>query len=281
VSSTISVNFYSDFPLLGFIDLNKDGYPDLLYQWTGGSYQQVDFYNGGTTRASYQATSGRSADPILPLAGANQGNDTVLSYISYTLPSGVENLTLEPGAGAINGTGNSLDNVIIGNESNNVITGGPGVDTLTGGAGADTFVFATGDTGAVAGKRDAITDFTPGTDQIDLTGWDADTATAGTQAFRFLGSAAFDGSPAALHTVYDSVHNVTILEGDTNGDKVADFGIELAGNLTLTTADFTNGSLHHLVSAMAGFGTSTPGSSAPLTVSDLSHPHPTLGAPSA
>jgi serralysin len=155
----------------------------------------------------------------------------------------VENLTLTTGAGNINATGNNLNNVIIGNDGNNILTGGGGIDTLTGGAGADIFVFADGDTGSTAGHRDTITDFLPGTDQIDLTGIDADTTVAGHDAFRFLGTAAFDGTPGALHTIYDAVHNVTVLEGDTNGDKVADFGIELVGNLTLSQSDFTAGSL--------------------------------------
>jgi Ca2+-binding RTX toxin-like protein len=162
----------------------------------------------------------------------------------------LENLTLT-GTGNLNGTGNSAGNVIIGNSGNNILTGGQGVDTLTGGGGADIFVFATGDSGATAGSRDLITDFTPGTDKIDLTGWDADSNTSGMQAFHFLGTSAFDGTAGALHTSYDAAHNVTILEGDTNGDKVADFGIELTGNLTLTTADFTNGSLQLPVIATA------------------------------
>ena len=44
--------------------------------------------------------------------------------------------------------------------------------------GRGQFVFARG-TSAAAGKRDLITDFMPGTDQIDLTGMDADTGTRG------------------------------------------------------------------------------------------------------
>ena len=78
-----------------------------------------------------------------------------------------------------------------------------------------------GDSGAVISKRDLITDFTPGIDHINLTGIDANTAVAGQDAFRWLGSAAFDGQAGGLHTVYDAAHSVTILEGDTNGDKIA------------------------------------------------------------
>ena len=41
---------------------------------------------------------------------------------------GVENLTLT-GTSAINGTGNELDNVLIGNSAANILTGGAGNDT--------------------------------------------------------------------------------------------------------------------------------------------------------
>ena len=166
----------------------------------------------------------------------------MLASIDYTLTSGVENLTLT-GSANLSGTGNALDNVITGNSGNNVLTGGAGVDTLTGNGGADIFAFAGGDTGASSGQRDLISDFTVGTDKIDLTGIDADSTAAGQNAFRFLGNSAFDGTAGALHTTYDAANNVTILEGDINGDHVADFGIELAGNLTLTADDFTAGSL--------------------------------------
>jgi serralysin len=44
-------------------------------------------------------------------------NDTVYASISFTLPTRLENLSLVTNAGAINGTGNELDNVIHGNES--------------------------------------------------------------------------------------------------------------------------------------------------------------------
>jgi Calx-beta domain/RTX calcium-binding nonapeptide repeat (4 copies) len=62
--------------------------------------------------------------------------DTLQSRISRTLPVGVENLTLI-GNRAINGTGNELNNRIIGNNANNLLSGLPGSDRLFGLAGND------------------------------------------------------------------------------------------------------------------------------------------------
>ncbi|MEK7816307.1 MAG: putative Ig domain-containing protein, partial [Pseudomonadota bacterium] len=75
---------------------------------------------------------------------ANEGADTVQSSVIYTLTNNVENLTLT-GTDNINGTGNTLNNVIVGNSGANVIDGGAGNDTLTGGSGDDTYVFNLGD----------------------------------------------------------------------------------------------------------------------------------------
>lgn len=75
---------------------------------------------------------------------ANEGVDRVQSSISYTLGNNVENLTLT-GTGAINGTGNVLDNVLIGNSGNNTLSGGAGNDRLDGGSGTDTLAGGTGD----------------------------------------------------------------------------------------------------------------------------------------
>lgn len=70
---------------------------------------------------------------------AVEGSDTVISGIDYALGANVENLTLS-GIGDRHGTGNELDNVIVGNAGNNVLDGGSGADTLAGGAGDDNFI---------------------------------------------------------------------------------------------------------------------------------------------
>jgi Ca2+-binding RTX toxin-like protein len=73
-----------------------------------------------------------NGDVVVELEG--QGVDTVQSAVSYTLGANVENLTLT-GSAAINGTGNALDNSLIGNSAANVLTGGAGNDTYVVGAG--------------------------------------------------------------------------------------------------------------------------------------------------
>lgn len=74
--------------------------------------------------------------------GGNAGNDSVESYVSFSLSSNVENLTLV-GPSATNGTGNSLSNTLIGNSLNNLLDGGAGVDVLIGGVGDDIYVVNT------------------------------------------------------------------------------------------------------------------------------------------
>ena len=70
---------------------------------------------------------------------ASAGTDLVLSAITLTLGSNLENLTLT-GTAAISATGNALDNVLRGNAAANVLDGAAGSDTMIGGAGNDTYV---------------------------------------------------------------------------------------------------------------------------------------------
>jgi Ca2+-binding RTX toxin-like protein len=90
---------------------------------------------------------------------ASEGTDTVQSGVTYSLGANVENLTLT-GSASIDGTGNTLDNVLTGNSGSNVLNGGAGTDTLTGGGGADTMVGGAGDDTFVYARGD-------GSDSID------------------------------------------------------------------------------------------------------------------
>ncbi|AUY36267.1 retention module-containing protein [Pseudomonas soli] len=84
--------------------------------------------------------------------------------------SGIENLigsdyndTLTGNDGDNLLNGGAGNDVLKGGAGNDILIGGPGNDTLTGGSGNDSFVWQKGDTG-----HDTVTDFTPGSDHLDL-----------------------------------------------------------------------------------------------------------------
>ncbi len=103
---------------------------DLIDGGTG-----ADSMSGGTGDDTYVVDN--AGDRVSELSA--QGNDHVLSSVSFTLGSNIERLTLT-GTAAINGTGNTAANVITGNAANNILDGRSGADILTGGLGDDTYV---------------------------------------------------------------------------------------------------------------------------------------------
>jgi Ca2+-binding RTX toxin-like protein len=189
---------------------------DVLDGGTGG-----DLMQGGQGDDIYYVDS--YSDKIYE--AANYGIDTVRSKIAYVLDENIENLELAASATNAYATGNALNNVIHGNATNNVITGGAGFDTMFGGAGADTFKFAAvGEAAPLgAGYTDYIPDFNEAEgDKIDLSAIDANLFVAGDQAFNPIGvNVAFTGAAGQLR------FNYGFLEGDVNGDAVADFQIDL------------------------------------------------------
>ena len=93
----------------------------------------TDALRGGAGGDSYFLNDS-AADAVIENPG--EGTDTVVSQASCTLAANVENLTLT-GVADSNGTGNELNNVIIGNSGNNSLAGGAGNDILLGGTGND------------------------------------------------------------------------------------------------------------------------------------------------
>jgi Ca2+-binding RTX toxin-like protein len=93
-----------------------------------------DVMTGGAGNDTYVVA--QATDTTVELADG--GIDSVQSGISWTLAANVENLTLT-GTAAVNGTGNTLANVLTGNAGANVLNGGVGADAMRGGAGNDTY----------------------------------------------------------------------------------------------------------------------------------------------
>ncbi len=118
----------------------------------------VDTLVGGAGNDTYVVDT--TTDTITELAGG--GNDTVQSSVTLTLLPQLENLTLT-GAAAINGTGNTVVNILIGNSANNTLTGLGGNDSLNGLDGVDTLVGGIGnDTYVVDTTTDILTELAGG-----------------------------------------------------------------------------------------------------------------------
>jgi Ca2+-binding RTX toxin-like protein len=112
----------------------------------------VDLLSGGAGDDTYHVSS--KSDRVNETVG--QGTDHVFASSSFTLPSNVENLTLEEGGNYTAG-GNSLDNHLVGNSDNNILAGGIGADILEGGLGNDIYVLSDlFDTIIDTGGRDTV-----------------------------------------------------------------------------------------------------------------------------
>jgi Ca2+-binding RTX toxin-like protein len=136
-----------------------------------GGHDTLDGGNGADTMAG-----GEGNDTyVVNVAGdevaeaPDQGTDMVLSAITYQLPVNVENLMLT-GLSNVNGTGNDLDNTLIGNDGVNKLNGGVGADTLDGGAGSDTLLGASRNDTLVYDASDAVVDGGTGTDRLRIDG---------------------------------------------------------------------------------------------------------------
>jgi Ca2+-binding RTX toxin-like protein len=160
----------------------------------------------------------------------SQGDNTIIGNGAVNLLNGFNGNDTIDGAGG--------HDLLDGGAGNDQLHGGSAMDQLTGGAGTDSFIFVTTtESPSTVAGRDLITDFSHAHgDKINLSLIDANTVAAGDQAFTYLGTGAFTGVAGQLHTWYDA--GKTIVSGDTNGDKLADFAIALTGILSPVTGDF-------------------------------------------
>ncbi|WP_436835125.1 putative Ig domain-containing protein [Acinetobacter pittii] len=190
---------------------------DILYGQAGN-----DTLNGGTGNDTMYGGKGddtyivdSTADVISE--SVNEGTDTVQSSVTYTLVNNVENLTLT-GTTAINGTGNALNNVIVGNSAINTLNGGAGDDYLNGGTGADKLLGGTGnDSYVIDNTGDIVTENTgEGIDTV----LSSITYTLGNnlENLTLTGSTAINGTGNALNNVLVGNSAINTLTGGAGDD---------------------------------------------------------------
>ena len=92
-------------------------------------------------------------------------------------------------------------------------------------------MFTSLDDSAPGPLRDVIGDFERGVDSIDLTGIDAVAATNRIDAFDFIRAEAFSGVAGQLRRAGG------LIEGDVDGDGIADFQIELDPQQVIESVD--------------------------------------------
>ena len=205
-----------------------------------------DTLNGGTDADSMVGGLGNDTyvvdsllDKVTEAANAfaGGGDDLVQSTVNFSLGANIENLTLI-GAGNINGTGNALNNIMIGNNGNNIINGGAGNDNLSGGNGSDTLIGGLGNdtlTGGAGTNRldgsagDDLYNISSATDIITDTGGGIDRVSTSVQLLGDLsaGIENLDLNTGVITGRGNALNN--IING--NGANNVLFG--LAGNDTL------------------------------------------------
>lgn len=115
--------------LVGIENLTGSAFDDTLIGNAGANVLDggggADSLAGGAGNDTYVVDD--EGDLVAENAGS--GDDTVRSSLAaYTLAANVENLVLA--AGAVDGTGNALDNKLTGNSGDNTLDGGLGSDTV-------------------------------------------------------------------------------------------------------------------------------------------------------
>jgi len=159
------------------------------------------------------------------------GNDTIDGGDDGDIVLGGDGLdTVYGGAGDDQVSGDANEDIVDGGAGNDLVRGGGDSDTLTGGSGEDTFYYGSTDDSHYI--PDQITDFLSvsgtGGDKFDFSAIDADTATAGDQAF------AYSTNVAAAHSIWygnvvdngDGTYEVTVY-GDVNGDTNPELTIQV------------------------------------------------------
>ncbi|SBW03904.1 Peptidase M10 serralysin (fragment) [uncultured delta proteobacterium] len=187
-----------------------------------------DILNGGSGADTMRGGAGddiyyvdNAGDVVEELA--NEGTDTVIASIDYTLGANLENLTLT--GTAQKGTGNDLANILIGNAEDNILNGGAGDDLLEGGDGNDTLIGGMGNDTLRGGNGNDTLNGGSGNDILD--GGDGnDTLNGGSGADTMRGGAGDD-----IYYVDDAGDVVEELANEGTDTVIASIDYTLGANL--------------------------------------------------
>jgi Ca2+-binding RTX toxin-like protein len=209
---------------------------------------------GGLGNDTYTVDS--AGDVVTEASASTAGTDLVNSFISYTLGTGLEYLTLL-GTADIDGTGNVLVNRINGNAGVNTLRGEGGNDTLNGLTGADTLIGGTGsDIYVVNDAAAVIVELaSQGTDTVQTSV--SYTLAANVERLSLQGPGAIDGTGNNLANVMAGNNANNTLNGMAGNDTLtgglgADRFVFARGSID-TVTDFAI-SVDKIVVSAADFG---------------------------
>lgn len=173
---------------------------------------------------------------IIIQENAGEGDDTVVTSVSYTLSAGV---SVEVLAAQDRQSASGL--VLTGNEFGQTIAGTAGADTLSGGGGADVLIGGSGDdrfhfTAALgSGNVDTVSDFAAG-DRLGLSSGVFSGVGASLEAGEFVvGAAAADADD---RLVYNQAAGQLFYDADGSGAGAAVLFAQLTPGIVLTAASF-------------------------------------------
>ncbi len=199
---------------------------------TGGAGDDIVF--GGNGDDTFIAEAGDGNDMYFGQGGSDTLDmSAITADITVTLG--------DNGSGHAQSTQSGMDmlfdieNIRTGS-GNDVIYANEATNRMDGGAGADTFVFAS----TLAADKDTIMSF-ESADIIDLSRIDANVTSNGNQAFHLIAGSAFSCTAGELLSRMGTDgegRDITFVEGDVNGDGLADFQITLMGSHDLTESQF-------------------------------------------
>lgn len=159
--------------------LNGGSGNNFMQGWIGNdvflSYGTDTLMGGAGSDIYWITNSNTVVDETEP---GSDGFDRIVTSVTYTLPSNVEELYLDATtAAAINGIGNNQNNVISGTQGNDRLFGMGGNDSIVGLGGNDTLNGGVGDDRLDGGAGDDRLEVSPGNDTL-IGGDGVDTAVA-------------------------------------------------------------------------------------------------------